>query len=333
MMNELFYTELRIRSKEMRSRGIALPGTNQYQELFKGIDTILEMSSVARREGCLALEETDLSCGKYPRGKYPLGKYLAKLISLIVDGTQPEQVEEIGMALYYSAHFNARQGLLYLIYLYGVLSIQRDENQWVIQERLLAMLPDKAVKEYHEKKKKEEIEERKTSDQEDGEKLLEQLYLQQCPVSRDHECYPIFKMAEYAFEAMDDRSIQRFLRDVDNSDLGIFIKGQSGNPCKAIMNNLSTRLSIMIAEDMDFMGPVRLKDIAEATRKILRTMLRLMSSGEIMCTGGEDYLSTLYKIYCEDESDSNNGASESGHAFSNLEEVFNEYLDIIDRTI
>lgn len=328
MMNELFYTELRIRSGEMRSRGISMPGANHYHELFKGIDAILAMGDTAHRNGCLSLSAPGAEFSRYP-----LGGYLSRLVRLIVDGTDPGQVEEIGMALYYSAHFRTKPGLLFLIYLYGVLAIQRNENPMIIKERLLAMLPDKVVMEYHERKEREEMEERKNSDQGASERFLEQLYQQECPVSNDHEYYAIFKMAEYAFDALDDRSIQRLLRDVDNSDLGVFLKGQSGRSCRAIMNNLSKRLSIMIAEDMNFIGNVRFKDIAEATRRILRTLFRLMSAGEIVCTGGEDYLSTLYKIYCEDESDNKGGDAESVHTTSKLEEVFNEYLDIKDRTL
>lgn len=60
---------------------------------------------------------------------------------------------------------------------------------------------------------------------------------------------------------LDDRAIQRVLRDVDNSDLAIALKGANEQVQNAIFNNLSKRLASMIKEDMDFMGPVRMKDV------------------------------------------------------------------------
>jgi len=57
---------------------------------------------------------------------------------------------------------------------------------------------------------------------------------------------------------LDDRAIQRVLRDVDNNDLAIALKSANENVQNAIFNNLSKRLASMIKEDMEFMGPVRL---------------------------------------------------------------------------
>ena len=57
---------------------------------------------------------------------------------------------------------------------------------------------------------------------------------------------------------LDDRAIQRVLRDVDNSDLAIALKGSNEEVQNAIFNNLSKRLAVMIKEDMEFMGPVRM---------------------------------------------------------------------------
>ena len=59
---------------------------------------------------------------------------------------------------------------------------------------------------------------------------------------------------------LDDRAIQRVLRDVDNNDLAIALKGSNEQVQNAIFNNMSKRLAVMIKEDMEFMGPVRMKD-------------------------------------------------------------------------
>ena len=85
---------------------------------------------------------------------------------------------------------------------------------------------------------------------------------------------------------LDDRAIQRVLRDVDNNDLAISLKGANEQVQNAIFNNLSKRLAVMIKEDMEFMGPVRMKDVEEAQQKIVNIIRKLEDSGEIVISRG-----------------------------------------------
>ena len=88
---------------------------------------------------------------------------------------------------------------------------------------------------------------------------------------------------------LDDRAIQRVLRDVDNNDLGIALKGANEEVQNVIFKNLSKRLSAMIKEDMEFMGPVRMKDVEEAQQKIVGIIRKLEDSAEIVISiGGGD---------------------------------------------
>ena len=78
---------------------------------------------------------------------------------------------------------------------------------------------------------------------------------------------------------LDDRAIQRVLRDVDNNDLALALKGGNEQVQTSIFNNLSKRLAVMIKEDMEFMGPVRMKDVEEAQQKIVGVIRRLEEAG------------------------------------------------------
>ena len=90
---------------------------------------------------------------------------------------------------------------------------------------------------------------------------------------------------------LDDRSIQRVLREVDNNELAVALKSANEDVQNAIFNNLSKRLATMIREDMDFMGPVRMKDVEEAQQKIVNIIRKLEDSGEIVTSrGGGDEL-------------------------------------------
>ena len=85
---------------------------------------------------------------------------------------------------------------------------------------------------------------------------------------------------------LDDRAIQRVLRDVDNADLGVALKAANEEVQNVIFKNLSKRLAAMIKEDMEFMGPVRMKDVEEAQQKVVSVIRNLEDSGEIVISSG-----------------------------------------------
>ena len=97
------------------------------------------------------------------------------------------------------------------------------------------------------------------------------------------------KRKMFVFEdilSLDDKTIQRVLRDVDNNDLGVALKAATEEVQNVIFNNLSKRLAAMIKEDMEFMGPVRMKDVEEAQQKIVNIIRKLEDSGEIIVARG-----------------------------------------------
>ena len=86
--------------------------------------------------------------------------------------------------------------------------------------------------------------------------------------------------------SLDNRAIQRVLRDVDNHDLALALKGATEEVQNVILNNLSTRLASMIKEDMEYMGPVRMKDVEDAQQKIVNIIRKLEDSAEIVISRG-----------------------------------------------
>ena len=75
--------------------------------------------------------------------------------------------------------------------------------------------------------------------------------------------------------SLDDRSIQRVLREVDNNELAVALKGSNEEVQNLIFSNLSKRLATVIREDMDFMGPVRMRLLILSENS--KTLLRLLS--------------------------------------------------------
>lgn len=88
---------------------------------------------------------------------------------------------------------------------------------------------------------------------------------------------------------LDDRSIQRFLRDVDSKDLVLAIKGSNQEVTDLIYKNMSQRQAETIKSDLEFLHNVRLRDVEEAQQRIVAVIRRLEEEGElIIIKGGKD---------------------------------------------
>lgn len=90
---------------------------------------------------------------------------------------------------------------------------------------------------------------------------------------------------------LDDTSIRRILREVDTKDLALALKGSSQDVANRIYKNMSQRAGEMLREDIEFLGPIRLRDVEEAQQRIVQVIRRLDEAGEIVISrGGEDAL-------------------------------------------
>lgn len=87
---------------------------------------------------------------------------------------------------------------------------------------------------------------------------------------------------------LSSQAIQRVLKDVDNSDLAVALKGATNEVSKLIFENISKRLQEMIREDMELMGPVRVRDVEEAQQKIVNIVRKLEDEGEIVTVRGNE---------------------------------------------
>ena len=84
---------------------------------------------------------------------------------------------------------------------------------------------------------------------------------------------------------VDDAGIQKALRDIESKDLALALKGSNDDLKAKIFRNMSTRAAEMIKEEIEFMGPVRMKNVEEAQQKIVAVLRRLEESGELIVSG------------------------------------------------
>ena len=114
---------------------------------------------------------------------------------------------------------------------------------------------------------------------------------------RNRESAERVKSLMFTFEDLvrvDSQGIQILLRNIDKDKLAIALKGSSDTVKDLFFNNMSTRAGKIIKEDMDAMGPVRMRDVEEALQYIVATAKDLANNGEIVVSEGKDSDELVY---------------------------------------
>lgn len=90
---------------------------------------------------------------------------------------------------------------------------------------------------------------------------------------------------------IDDRSLQRLLKDIDMKDLPVALKGATDEVKEKFFKNMSKRAAEMLKEEMTYMGPVRMRDVDQAQQRIVGIVKKLETAGEVVISRpGEEEL-------------------------------------------
>ena len=86
---------------------------------------------------------------------------------------------------------------------------------------------------------------------------------------------------------LDDRSLQMVLREVDSKDLSLALKATPQEVADKVFRNMSKRAADMLREEIEFMGPVKIRDVEEAQLKVVNVIRALEDKGEIVISRGQ----------------------------------------------
>ena len=114
---------------------------------------------------------------------------------------------------------------------------------------------------------------------------------------RNRESAERVKSLMFTFEDLtriDSQGIQILLRNIDKDKLAIALKGASETLKELFFNNMSTRAGKIVKEDMDAMGPIRMREVEEAQQYIVSAAKSLAASGEIVVVEGNDNDELVY---------------------------------------
>lgn len=105
---------------------------------------------------------------------------------------------------------------------------------------------------------------------------------------RDPELADEIARLMFTFEDIvyvDDAGIQKTLREIESKDLALALKASNDEVKEKVLKNMSERAREMIMEEIEFMGPVRMKNVEEAQQKIVAVIRRLEESGDVVISG------------------------------------------------
>ena len=110
--------------------------------------------------------------------------------------------------------------------------------------------------------------------------------------SQNEELADEIRKRMFVFEdiiTMDDRSVQRFVRDCDPKDLVLALKASNEEVSNKLFSNMSSRMAESIRDDLEITSNVRMKDVEEAQSRIVGIIRTLEEQGEIVIMkGGKD---------------------------------------------
>ncbi len=163
---ELFLDEIRKRCSEIKSRPFDEVSATEVIDTF---DQIMYFQKLARTEGLLAMEETAETLD----GTDTIEAFWGFLVVLIVDGTEPELLFEMGMNRYFALDLPDYNGLRCLMCIKGALLIQAGEYL-IIERYLKTLLPGKILEILEEKERKAQEEREKKAQEERERKAQEE---------------------------------------------------------------------------------------------------------------------------------------------------------------
>ena len=277
-MDRFFIEELKNKCNEINS---SEKNPQMISKVIEAYDCICDFANMGRKEGLLALEEAAENLDLNDDTK----RLFFEQITLVVDGTEPELVKNMGANRCVSCNLTSYEGLINLMYVYGSLMIQAGNNLFIVERMLKSMMP-KSILEELQKLECQNALPKALREEEDKVEAL-------CKDDKeiDDKDHSVTAETAKALILLSDKDIQRLLRETDISTLALAMKGMPGKARARLFENMSSRLSLLVAEHMSYMGPVRLKDVEEDCVRMMKTMLNLHDRCEI-----EDYDFSILKV-------------------------------------
>lgn len=230
--------------------------TEEKKSLIPLIDYIVEAAEKAREEGLLSLED-DLDTCPHPLLQFGL--------QLVVDGTDPDIVDDLLTARIVSINASGKDFLAQIICYAAALAIQQGDNPRIIEARCFAYFGEDAD----------------AQQSRFAEKVTEPHYREKIKVFEESD--GVFAKRFPEVEELldyDDRSIQKILHELDTRELVSIFQGCSREVKRKILRNMSKRAAQLLAGDT-IQGAPSLDSVMSNVEKVFGIIKNLKEAGEI----------------------------------------------------
>lgn len=245
--------------------------TEDLKILVDTADILMQFRYMVRREGLLALDGAEPDDAKGVLPEY--GKMLQQLVG---DGTEPDTVVEIGTNEYWKEDPQGVESMVWYMYLRGICGIQAGENPSILQTVFQTLMPLRCRSLWQERIRAEK--EREEAD-------LISRFATLSPVFENRELIEKLHELEQEMEVLDDRAVQRILREASAYKLTLCLYGLNEGAREKILGNVSRCLVGMLREDaiyLDELGDVKESDVLKSVASILGIIKTLRDGAEIV---------------------------------------------------
>lgn len=233
---------------------------NDKKEALETLDKVLQLSEKAKCSGLLSLE---------PEIDVVQLELFKKSIQMLIDGIEPESLREILMNYTLCGGYKGKELLIRILIIEGILDIQQGVQTLILREKLSSFFGDDFIG---------DIQKLFGLDSESQLKKIDTFIIK-------NQDKPVFSketsLLEDPLARMDNRSLQRLLREIDAVTLTIAISGASGKTQAKTLKNVSRKMAVMLIEEMETLGAPIASEITDSQKRVLETMHNLRKQGEI----------------------------------------------------
>ncbi len=230
------------------------------EELFPLVDELLELSNRTRQYGILALEQNI---------NHTSDKLLKKGLELVVNGTDPAIIRDILLNYSFCGKQQGKELLRSILITEGMLSIQQGIHPNLLKEILLSFFGIEILVEagdHFHNNLRNTVEFMKS-------------YLSELPEEESDK--RASSILTGPFERMNERCLQRLLREIDYELIAVAISGEGKNIQEKVLSNVSPRLATWMIEQIRGMKNLSPEVVLDAQKSIVEEMKSLVKQGEI----------------------------------------------------
>ncbi len=230
------------------------------KEALSTLDKILELSEKTKCSGLLSLEQ-EIDAVQLELFKTS--------IQMLIDGIEPESLREILMNYTLCGGYKGKELLIRILIIEGILAIQQGVQTLILREKLSSFFGENFIG---------DIQKHFGLDSESQLKKIDGFIIK----NQDKLVFSKeTSLLEEPLARMDNRSLQRLLRDIDAVTLTTAICGASGKTQAKIFKNVSRKMAVMLIDEMETLGTHITSEITDSQKRVLETMHNLRKQGEI----------------------------------------------------